>query len=142
MLHRNKVAGRVAPHSQSPEAPTMFEQMNAQSLALGKSYADAFVKAQTVALEGFERITDLQIKTLEDRVNAVVQFWSEATEVRDFEGARAFWPKGVQLAKENAEKMYATGQEVFGVTLKTTAELGQLAKGSIENTPETISQNV
>jgi phasin family protein len=120
----------------------MFEQINAQSLSLGKSYADAFVKAQTVALEGFERITDLQIKTLEDRVNAAVQFWSEAAEVRDFEAARAFWPKGVQLAKENAEKMYATGQEVFGVTLKTTEALGQLAKGSFENTSETISKNV
>jgi phasin family protein len=120
----------------------MFEQMNAQSLALGKSYADAFAKAQAVAMEGFERIADLQIKTLEDRVNAAVQFWSEATEVRDFEGARAFWPKGVQLAKENAEKLYATSQEVFGVTLKTTEALGALAKGSFENTNEAIAKQV
>jgi Zn-dependent M32 family carboxypeptidase len=120
----------------------MFEQINAQSLALGKSYADAFVKAQSVALESFERITDLQIRTLEERVNAAVQFWSEATEVRDFEAARAFWPKGVQLAKENAEKMYATGQEVFGVTLKTGEALGQLAKGSFENTNDTFAKNV
>ena len=120
----------------------MFEQINAQSLALGKSYADTFVKAQSLALEGFERITDLQIKTLEDRVNAAVQFWSEATDVRDFEAARAFWPKGVQLAKENAEKMYATGQEVFGVALKTTEALGALAKGTFENTSEAIAKNV
>jgi phasin family protein len=120
----------------------MFEQMNAQSLALGKSYADAFAKAQAVAMEGFERIADLQIKTLEDRVNAAVQFWSEATEVRDFEGARAFWPKGVQLAKENAEKLYATSQEVFGVTLKTTEALGALAKGSFETTNETMAKQV
>ena len=120
----------------------MFEQINAQSLALGKSYADSFVKAQSLALEGFERITDLQIKTLEDRVNAAVQFWSEATDVRDFEAARAFWPKGVQLAKENAEKLYATSQDVFGVALKTTEALGQLAKGSFENTNETIAKNV
>jgi phasin family protein len=120
----------------------MFEQMNAQSLQLGKSYVDAFAKAQAVAMEGFERITDLQIKTLEDRVNAAVQFWSEAAEVRDFEGARAFWPKGVQLAKENAEKLYATSQEVFGVTLKTTEALGALAKGSFETTNETIAKQV
>jgi phasin family protein len=120
----------------------MFEQINAQSLALGKSYADSFVKAQSLALEGFERITDLQIKTLEDRVNAAVQFWSEATDVRDFDAARAFWPKGVQLAKENAEKLYATSQEVFGVALKTSEALGQIAKGSFENTSETITKNV
>ena len=120
----------------------MFEQINAQSMAFGKTYADAFVKAQTVAMEGFERITDLQIKTLEDRVNAAVQFWSEASEVRDFEAARNFWPKGVQLAKENAEKLYATSQEVFGVTLKTTEALGALAKGSFETTNETIAKQV
>ena len=119
----------------------MFEQMNAQSMSLGKSYADAFVKAQTVAMEGFERITDLNMKTLEDRMNAAVQFWSEAAEVRDFEAARAFWPKSVQLAKENAEKFYAAGQEAFGVTLKTTEALGQLAKGSFENTNATIAKN-
>jgi len=120
----------------------MFEQINSQSLALGKSYADAFVKAQSLALESFERITDLQIKTMEDRVNAAVQFWSEAAEVRDFDAARAFWPKGVQLAKENAEKLYATSQEVFGVTLKTSEALGAIAKGSFENTNETITKQV
>lgn len=120
----------------------MFEQINAQSLALGKSYADTFVKAQSLALESFERITDLQIKTLEDRVNAAVQFWSDAADVRDFEAARAFWPKGVQLAKENAEKLYATSQEVFGVALKTTEALGSLAKGSFENTSATIQTQV
>lgn len=119
----------------------MFEQINTPSLALGKSYAEAFVKAQGLALAGFERITELNLKTFEDRVKASVDFWSEAAEVRDFEGARAFWPKGVQLAKENAEKMYATSQEVFGVTLKTTEALGQLAKGSFENTSETIAKN-
>ena len=120
----------------------MFEQINAQSLAFGKSYADTFMKAQSVALESFERITDLNLKTLEDRMNAAVQFWSDAAEVRDFEAARAFWPKGVQLAKENAEKMYANSQEVFGLALKTSEALGALAKGSIENANETFAKNV
>jgi phasin family protein len=120
----------------------MYEQLNTQFLAFGKSFAENAFKAQSLAAEGLERIAELQLKTLENRVNATVEFWSEAAEVRDFEGARAFWPKGVQLAKENAEKMYATSQEVFGVTLKTTEALGQLAKGSFENTSETISKNV
>jgi hypothetical protein len=31
---------------------------------------------------------------------------------------------------------------VFGVTLKTSEALGQLAKGSFENTNETITRNV
>jgi Zn-dependent M32 family carboxypeptidase len=120
----------------------MFEQINTQPLALGKSYADAFVKAQGLALSSFERITELNLKTFEDRVKASVDFWSEAAEVRDFEGVKAIWPKGVQLAKESAEKLYATSQEVFGVSLKTSEAIGSLAKGSFETTNETIAKQV
>lgn len=118
----------------------MFEQINSQSLALGKSYADTFVKAQSLTLESFERITGVQLKALENRVNAAVEFWTEASEIRDFDGARAMWPKGVQLAKENAEKIYATGQEVFGIALKTGDALGALVKGSYETTNNTIAK--
>ena len=120
----------------------MFEQINNQSLSLGKSYADAFVKAQGLALAGFERITELNLKAFEDRVKASVEFWSEAAEVRDFEGAKAIWPKGVQLAKESAEKLYANSQEVFGVSLKTTEAIGSIAKGSFETASETITKQV
>jgi exonuclease VII small subunit len=120
----------------------MFEQINTQSLALGKSYADAFVKAQGLALASFERITELNLKTFEDRMKASVDFLSEAAEVRDLEAAKAFWPKGVQLAKESAEKLYATSQEVFGESLKTSEAIGSLAKGSFENTNETITKQV
>jgi hypothetical protein len=120
----------------------MFEQINNQSLALGKSYADAFSKAQGLALASFERITELNLKTFEDRMKASVDFWSEAAEVRDLEAAKAIWPKGVQLAKESAEKLYATSQEVLGESLKTSEAIGSLAKGSFETTNDTITKQV
>lgn len=118
----------------------MFEQINNQSLNLGKNYTDALVKAQSVAMAGFERITELNLKTFEDRVKASVEFWTEAAEVRDFEAAKAISAKGVLLAKESAEKLYANGQEVFGISLKTSEEIGSLAKGSFENTTETLAK--
>lgn len=118
----------------------MFEQINNQSLNLGKTYTDALVKAQSVAMAGFERITELNLKTFEDRVKASVEFWTEASEVRDLEAAKALSAKGVQLAKESAEKLYANTQEVLGVSMKTTEELGTLAKGSFENTTETLAK--
>jgi phasin family protein len=118
----------------------MFEQINNQSLTLGKSYADAFVKAQGLALAGFERITELNVKTFEDRVKASVEFWTEASEVRDLEAAKAISAKGVQLAKESAEKLYANSQEVLGVSLKTSEAIGSLAKGSFENTGEAFAK--
>ena len=120
----------------------MFEQINTPSMALGKGYADAFVKAQGIALAGLERITELNLKAFEDRVKASVDFWSEAAEVRDFEGVKAIWPKGVQLAKESAEKLYANGQELAGVSAKTGEAIGSLAKGSFESTNETITKQV
>jgi len=132
----------LATFPNTPEVSIMFEQINTQSLALGKNYADAFVKAQGLALAGFERITELNLKTFEDRVKASVEFWTEAADVRDFEGAKALSAKGVQLAKESAEKLYANGQEVFGISLKTGEAIGSIAKGSFENTNEAIAKQV
>jgi len=120
----------------------MYEQFNSQVLALGKSFADTAFKAHSLAVEGFERITDLQLKTLENRVSAAVEFWSEAAEVRDFDGLKAIWPKSVNLIKESTEKFYANGQEVFGVSLKTAEALGQLVKGSVDAANENFTKQV
>ncbi|MBS0438134.1 MAG: phasin family protein, partial [Proteobacteria bacterium] len=88
----------------------MYEQINSQFLALSKSFADNAFKAQNLAAEGMERIAALQLKTLENRVAATVEFLSEAAEVRDFDGVKAIWPKSVNLVKESTEKFYANGQ--------------------------------
>jgi phasin family protein len=120
----------------------MYEQINSQFLALSKSFADTAFKAHSLAVEGFERITDLQLKTLENRVSATVELFSEAAEVRDFDAMKAFWPKSVNLVKETTEKFYANGQELFGVTLKTTEALGQLAKGSFETANDNFAKQV
>ena len=53
-----------------------------------------------------------------------------------------FWPKGVNLVKETSEKLYANGQEVFGVSLKTAEALGQLAKGGFEAANENFNKQV
>src|SRR6185503_17868385 len=133
MLHCTKLSGIVPSHSQQPaEGNTMYEQINTQILAMSKSFADNAFKAHSVAVEGLERIADLQLKALEKNVSATVEFWSEAAEVRDFDAMKAFWPNVVYKEKETTEKLYANSQEVFGVTLKTSEALGQLAKGSFE----------
>ncbi|MEO8801935.1 MAG: phasin family protein [Rudaea sp.] len=120
----------------------MYEQMNSQFLAMSKNFADVAFKANGVAAEGAERIANLQLKAMENRVNAAVDFWTEAAELRDFESVKAFWPKGVNLVKESTETLYANGQEVFGLTLKTSEALGQLAKGTFEAANDRFSQQV
>ncbi len=93
----------------------MYEQINTQALAfLEELSADTAFKAHFLAIEGLERVTNLQLKALEARVAATVDFMSEAAEVRDFDGLKTIWPKGVNLVKEAAEKLYANNQEVFG----------------------------
>lgn len=120
----------------------MYEQINSQFLAFGKSFSDNAFKAHTLAVEGFERITNLQLKALESRVAAAVDFWTEASEIRDFEGVKAIFPKSVNLVKETTEKLYANGQEILGVTVKTSEALGQLAKGGFEAANETFAKQV
>ena len=120
----------------------MFEQINIQPLALSKSYTDAFVKAQGLALAGFERITELNLKTFEDRVKASVDFWSEAAEVRDIEAAQAFWPKSAQFMKDSAEKLYANSQEVLGISLKTSEVIGALAKSSFDTASKQVNDTI
>ena len=120
----------------------MYEQINTQVLAISKSFADTAFKAHSLAVEGFERITDLQLKTLENRVSAAVEFWSEAAEVRDFDALKSFWPKGVNLVKESTEKFYANGQEVFGLGLKTAEAMGQLVKGSVDAANDNFAKQV
>ncbi|MGA9342570.1 MAG: phasin family protein [Rhodanobacteraceae bacterium] len=120
----------------------MFDQINSQAMAFSKSYTDTIAKMQTLTMEGFERIAAVQMKAFENRMNAAVEFCSEASEVRDFEGAKAIWPKGIQLAKDNAETLYATGQEVVGVTLKTNEAIGELVKGSIDSANDSVTRQV
>ncbi len=120
----------------------MFEQFNSQVLAFGKNFADAAFKAQNLALESFEKIADLHLKTLENRVSATQAFWSEALEARDFDGMKAVWPKSVTLVKESSEKLYSAGQEVFGVSLKTSEAFGLLAKDTFEAANETFGKQV
>lgn len=120
----------------------MYAQINSQFLSFGKNFADVAVKAQSVALSGFERIADVQLKAVENHVNASNAFFAEAAEVRDFDAAKAIWPKGVQLAKDSAEKLYSTNQEVIGLTLKTNEAIGNLIKESFEATSETVTKQV
>jgi hypothetical protein len=120
----------------------MIEQYNNQVLAFSKSFADAAFKAQGIALANFEKIADIQLKILENRANATAAFVTEALEVRDFDGLKAIWPKGVTLAKESAEKAYATTQEVFGLSVKTGEALGEIAKTNFAKTNETLQDQV
>ncbi|MFB9068002.1 phasin family protein [Pseudofulvimonas gallinarii] len=116
----------------------MFEQINTQWVNLGKRFADTALKAHGLAVEGFEKTLNLNLKTLEDRVEATVGFISEFSGARAFEDVKALWPKGVSLAKESAEKLVAVGQEVIAVTVKTNEAIGALYASDVEAATSTL----
>jgi phasin family protein len=111
----------------------MIEQFNTQHfVALGKQFTDSAFKAHGLAIAGFERTVELQLKHLERQVNAAVEFFNEAVEARDADSARALFPKSVALLKDTAEKNYAASQELMGLTVKTSEAIGDVFKSSFE----------
>jgi len=110
----------------------MYQPFNEQFAAATRQFADAAAQVNRLALDNAEAVFGLQLSAIEDRVNATFAFFGEASEVRDFEGFKTLWPKGTQVARENFERGLATGQEVFGRTLKTQGAITELAKSQFE----------
>ena len=110
----------------------MSYQFNDQFSAYTHQFAAVAARVNRLALENAETVFGLQLRTLEKNVEAATGFFGELTEARDLESYKTLWPKGLQVARDNAERVAAVGQEVFGLTLKTSEVLGQLAKSQFE----------
>lgn len=110
----------------------MFQPFNEQFAAATRQFAETAAQANRLALESAEAVFGLQLAAVEERVNATFAFFGEAAEVRDLDGLKTLWPKGVQVARENLERGVSTGQEVFGRTLKAQGAITELAKSQFE----------
>lgn len=120
----------------------MYQPFNEQFAAATRQFAETAAQANRLALESAEAVFGLQLAAIEDRVNATFAFFGEAAEVRDFDGLKTLWPKGVQVARENLERGVSTGQEVFGRTLKVQGAITELAKSQFEAAAKTTPAGV
>ena len=109
-----------------------FSGAQSQFNAATRQFADVAGQINRLTLENTQKAIDLQLATLEENLAAGFAFWGEVAEVRDFDGLKAVWPKGVQIARESVERSVSAGQEVFGRTVKTNEAIGQIAKGQFE----------
>lgn len=117
----------------------MFEQYNTKyMMAMSKHFSDTAFKAHQLAINAFEKAVDLQLKTVENRMTASVDFMNQAIDAKDMNGMRDLFPRSVSLMKDSAEKMYNTSQEMMGLTMKTSEAIGELLKDSMEAANETI----
>ena len=74
----------------------------------------------------------MALDTLEQNVNATTSFFGEFAQARDLGAYQTLWPKGLQLASDNLERLASVNQEVVGMGLKMSSELGQFAKQQFE----------
>ena len=120
----------------------MSAQLNEQFTTFTHQFAAAAARANRLALENAETIFGVQLKTFEKNIDATTAYFTELSEIRDVEAYKTVLPKGLQVAKENAERAAAAGQEVIGLTLKTNEALGQLAKSQFEAARESAQATV
>jgi hypothetical protein len=116
----------------------MYQQFNDQVAKSTRQFADTTAQVGRLTLENTEAVFGLQLAAIGESMNATFAFWGELADVRDFDGLKAVWPKGVQIARENVERGIGTGQEVFGRTLKTNEAIAQIAKTQFETVAATV----
>lgn len=120
----------------------MNQNFNEQFAAATRQFADTAAQINRLSLQNAEAVFGLQFAAVNERMNATFAFFNEATQVRDLDGAKALFPKGVQVARENLETAVSTSQDAFARTLKANESIGQIAKSQIENVARETQQNV
>lgn len=119
----------------------MYQNINEQFGTANQQFAETAAQVNRLALENAEKIFGLQFAALQQSVTASFAYWGELAQVRDLDGLKAVLPKGVQVARENAERAVSTGQEVMGRTVKTNEAIAQIAKGQLESATATVQAN-
>lgn len=127
---------------QSVTETAMSYQFNDQFSAYTHQLAAVAARVNRLALENAETVFGVQLRTFEKNIDATTSYLGELAEARDLEAYRSLLPKGLQVARDNAERVAAAGQEVFGLTLKTSEALGQLAKSQFEAATEQAQATV
>ena len=110
----------------------MYQQINEQFAAASRQFADTAAQINRLAIDNATQVFGLQLAAFEAGANATLAFLGEVAEVRTPDQFKTVWPKGLQVARENVERGIATGQDVFGRTLKTNEAIGQVAKAQFE----------
>ena len=110
-----------------------MNQYNDQFAAATRQFADTAARISHLTLDSAQKVFGLQLATLEENTEATFAFLGEVADVRDLDGLKTLFPKGVQVARENVERAIGTGQEVFGTTVKTNEAIALIAKTQIES---------
>ncbi|HSR65069.1 MAG TPA: phasin family protein [Xanthomonadaceae bacterium] len=106
--------------------------INEQFAAASRQFVQTAAQVNRLALSHAEQVFALQLGAFEQSVSAAFAHLGELAEVRDADGLRQVWPKGLQVARETAERAVSTGQEVLDRTVKAGEAIGQVARSQFE----------
>ena len=115
---------------------------NDQFAKASRQLADNAALTNRLMLETAENAFALQLATLEENANAAFAFIGEVVEARDFDALKTVWPKGLQVARESAERNVGAAQDIFGNALKAGETLGRVAKGQFETAAAEVQAEV
>ena len=99
-----------------------------QLIALNKAGLEAALRFAGVALDGAERLIDLQLKTAKSALADGMQSARMLTSVRDFDQLAALKDTVVQ---PSFEKATAYAKQVYDVASETQADLGKLVEEQV-----------
>jgi hypothetical protein len=106
----------------------MTQQIDTQVFAYARQFADNAFKAQALMLKGLEQAAGLQLGALEQQTRSTAEFLLAAGELRDADGLRGLWDKGVALGRAQAEQAVVLTQNLVTVGRQTAESLGALAQ--------------
>lgn len=113
-----------------------MNQINEQFATAARDFTQTAAEVNQLALSNAEKVFGLHLGVLEANAGATFAYFGELTRVRDAEGFKTLWPKGVQVARENVERSIGAGQEAFASTLQAHEAIGQIAKGQFDAATE------
>lgn len=99
-----------------------------QLIALNKANLEIALRFAGVALEGAERLLDLQVKTAKSALNDSLESAKVLASVRDFEQLSALKDT---LVQPTFEKATAYAKKVYDVATETQADLGKLVEEQV-----------
>ncbi len=111
----------------------MSAQFNEAFSSYTEQFAAAANRANRLALETAESAFGVQLKTFEKNATATAGFLGEVVEAGN-DGYGELMPKGLQLARDNLERLATASHEVLGLGLKTSEALGELVRSPFSAT--------
>jgi phasin family protein len=87
----------------------------------------------SLAVSNIEKLTELQLKSIEESANASVAALESATAIKDVEGLQSYFSAQAESAKEIAKNAQANAQTIAELGKSYAEEAGKIVKDAMPN---------